>query len=255
MAASSSPTLTCAQCGYVNEAERVYCHNCGAKLDRSLLPKELQRKSDSPAASRRRVKRMTNPGSSSPAAREFKTLVKTIWYAALVAVLILIVLQPADVPGRAGPAARRVDSDMAAALQTPRPLQFSFDENDINNYLASVKSKTKGWIPGVDFKRAFVQLRPGVIRIGMEQSAWGYSFYTTIDERVGVSDDGTFWAQQAGGRFGRLAIHPVLMEYADGVFNHLWNALGRERKQMDSLRSITVEKGRVVLVTTGVTAP
>ena len=33
-------TLTCAECGFVNEAERVYCHNCGKKLDRSLIPKE-----------------------------------------------------------------------------------------------------------------------------------------------------------------------------------------------------------------------
>ena len=34
-------TLTCKACGYSkNELERVYCHECGEKLDRSHLPKK-----------------------------------------------------------------------------------------------------------------------------------------------------------------------------------------------------------------------
>ena len=36
MSQSSTPKLTCGQCGYENEPERVYCHNCGTKLDRSV---------------------------------------------------------------------------------------------------------------------------------------------------------------------------------------------------------------------------
>ena len=30
-------TLTCKECQHVNEEARIYCHNCGTKLDRSLL--------------------------------------------------------------------------------------------------------------------------------------------------------------------------------------------------------------------------
>ena len=39
MAKNDTRRLTCAECKYENEVERVYCHNCGEKLDRSLLPK------------------------------------------------------------------------------------------------------------------------------------------------------------------------------------------------------------------------
>ncbi len=62
MAAPINPILKCPQCEYANEPERVYCHNCGAKLDRSLLPqvKEAKEKQDQERA-RRRVKKLTNP--------------------------------------------------------------------------------------------------------------------------------------------------------------------------------------------------
>ena len=55
----SGPTLTCSQCGFANETERVYCHNCGAKLDRSLLPKATETSKDSVAKVRKRVQKMT----------------------------------------------------------------------------------------------------------------------------------------------------------------------------------------------------
>jgi hypothetical protein len=36
--------LACTECQHQNEVQRIYCHNCGAKLDRSALletrPKE-----------------------------------------------------------------------------------------------------------------------------------------------------------------------------------------------------------------------
>ena len=51
-------TLTCKQCNYENEAERIYCHNCGAKLDRSVVPQE-KKMEESPDKQRKRVKKLT----------------------------------------------------------------------------------------------------------------------------------------------------------------------------------------------------
>ncbi len=253
MATSSTPTLNCANCGYVNEAERVYCHNCGTKLDRSLLPKGAVGKSESPDKARRRVKRMTNPSKGS-VVRELKTLMSVLIWAAIVAALILIVLPPEEIPGKPEPADRLVSSDLQMAFERPQPIKVTFSENDINSHLGSIRSKTKGWVPGLDFKRAFVQLEPGVVRISMEQSAWGYSLYSSIDEQIGVTGS-EFWSKQAGGHFGRLAIHPAIMEYADVAFGRLWTALARDKKQMDRMQSITVEKGRIVLITQPGQAP
>ena len=61
--------LTCGQCGYANEPERVYCHNCGSKLDRSVLPKEeAKRKEESPETARRIVARLKERRALRPSA-------------------------------------------------------------------------------------------------------------------------------------------------------------------------------------------
>jgi hypothetical protein len=96
--AAPNQTLTCGPCGYANEPERVYCHNCGTKLDRSLLPKEDGRKQESVEKTRRRVRKMTNPGQDSPVVREVKAFFKTIIWAAVVAALILFALPPDGIP-------------------------------------------------------------------------------------------------------------------------------------------------------------
>ena len=91
-------TIVCKQCNYANEPERVYCHNCGAKLDRSLLPKEpVKNPKESVEKTRRRVKKMTNP------ARGFflhwqKLLPQTILLAVSCAGLIQAARPPGGVP-------------------------------------------------------------------------------------------------------------------------------------------------------------
>src|ERR1700757_2562322 len=84
---SPAPTLPCEQCGYVNEPERVYCHNCGSKLDRSLLPKAESKAVEAPEKVRKRVEKMTNPRSGW-FGREVKALFKVVFFSALLAAAI-----------------------------------------------------------------------------------------------------------------------------------------------------------------------
>ena len=134
---SSNVTLTCKDCGYVNEAERVYCHNCGNKLDRSLLPKEEDvKKREKPGHARKRIQRMANPGSGL-IKREVTALVKTIAYAALVAGLILAVREPDNVPSKKGDLSmRQVSSELMDAAQSPQPRALAFTQRCIHAGLA-----------------------------------------------------------------------------------------------------------------------
>lgn len=248
----SGPTLTCSQCGFANEAERVYCHNCGAKLDRSVLPKADAPTQQSFEKSRRRVQKMTNPGSS-VITRELKALIKTLIYAGLVASIIQIVRPPADVPSAKSDEAslRMVSSDLADALESAQPRALQFTDGEVNNHLRSaLKTKAKGLIPGVKFERAYAKFDPGNVYIGLEQSVGGYSLYSGARYTIGVKD-GKLFADNCGGNFGRLAVHPMIMKYLAVVFKPLWTALQREKSQMDSMRQIVVEKGRILLVTKG----
>src|SRR3982751_1779111 len=106
-----TPTLQCKECAYENEPERVYCHNCGAKLDRSVLPKEDQLRRESPDRARKRIMRMTNPGAS-PVRYAITTTLKVLAWAAFIAVGILTCLAPDNVPPLKGEiSTRMVSSD------------------------------------------------------------------------------------------------------------------------------------------------
>jgi hypothetical protein len=250
---ASTVTLTCKQCGYVNEAERVYCHNCGTKLDRSILPKEEDlKKKEKPGHARKRIQRMANPGGGA-IKREATTLVKTLVYAATAAALLLAAREPANVPPAKGELSMRlVSSELMEAAESPQPRGLAFTETEVNGYLKqAIKSKKgSGMIPGIEYERSFVDFEPGTVRVFSEQSLWGYSLYSSVLYRLEVKN-GTFTPTLLGGGFGRLAVHPLLMQYGDYLFHKLWGALKREHEYMKNMREVRLEKDRIVLYTRG----
>jgi hypothetical protein len=247
---SSTANLPCEQCGYLNEPERVYCHNCGAKLDRSLLPKAEEKHQESPEKARKRISKMTNP-QASWFWREVKMLFKVAIYAAMAAVVILIAQAPDGVPdGKKEPTMRLVSSDMMEALESPTPRALSFSEDEVNQYLKQMLKAKDGAIPGVEFTRAYVNLRAGAIRLNSENSVWGYPVFSGVDYQLEVKE-GKFTATVIGGSFGRLSVDPQLMRYAEMGFESLQTSLQRERKQMEKMQSVKVEDKRIDLVTKG----
>ncbi|MDB6173742.1 MAG: hypothetical protein JWL59_3053 [Chthoniobacteraceae bacterium] len=246
-------SLTCGQCGFVNEPERVYCHNCGSKLDRSLLPREDEGQAkESIDRTRKRVKKMTNPGSQI-VKREVSAAIKTVVWSAIVALIIQAVRPPDGVPSpKSDPGIRMVGSELADAVDANGPRQISFTDSEINTYLKSAaRAKAGGGsIPGINFDRAFVQLDNGLCRINIQQSLWGFPVYSGIAYRLEVKN-GQFVATQSGGNFGRVAIAPFLMNYADIAFKSLWTVLKKDHAQMEKMRSIAIEKGRITFVTKG----
>jgi hypothetical protein len=248
----SGPTLTCSQCGFANETERVYCHNCGAKLDRSLLPKADEASKDSVEKVRKRVRKMTNPGQTS-LAREIKTLANIIVWAVLTAFIIGFIREPESVPslktGEGG--LRMVGSEITEALDSPQARALQFTDGEVNNYFRSaLKSKTGGLLPGVKFERAFVNFEPGNVYIGLQQSVAGYPLYSGARYQIGVKE-GKFFARNVGGNFGRIAVHPSLMRQLGIAFQPLWKALKREKDQVESMQRVEAMKGSIILVTKG----
>ena len=247
---ADQPTLTCDQCGFGNEPQRVYCHNCGAKLDRTLLPKPQEQKIESPEKARKRVAKMTNPGSGG-AMREIKTLFRVAIGSSVLATLILVGQKPEGVPDvKKELSARPVGEEVMAAIESSQPRPLSFSDDEVNQYLKQTLKSKEGAIPGVQFERAFVKFTPGVIRISSEQSLWGYSVFSGVSRKVEMKD-GKFATVVVGGNFGRLEIDPRLMQYAEPAFEKLWAALQRERKQMESMQVVVVKDGRIDLMTKG----
>src|SRR6266853_6633622 len=131
-----SEQLKCGTCGFANDPERVYCHSCGAKLDRSLMPiVEDKNQQGGAEAARRRIKRLTNPSTFS-VGLFLKKLIVVVFWAAFVAALILIVRQPDGVPDPKGETSSRlVQSELMEAAQSPAPRSIAFSEADVNSAL------------------------------------------------------------------------------------------------------------------------
>jgi hypothetical protein len=247
----ASPTLQCKECSYENEPERVYCHNCGAKLDRSVLPKEEQIRRETPEKARKRISRMTNPGSN-VFKREAGALVKTLISAVLAASLILAIRPPENVPpSKSGELTRLLASDLTDLVESPAPKAGVFTENELNAYLRSKKMTGSGMLPGVEFKRAYVDLEPSTACVVMERAVFGYPLYLGALYRV-EGTTGVLTATPVGGNIGRLRIHPLIMERAAPLlFGSLGDALKREATLLKQMDRLVILKDRLHVVSKG----
>src|SRR5207244_11163987 len=59
-AATTTITLTCPECRHENEIERIYCHSCGARLDRSALSARKMPKTEAPEEIQKRLQGIFN---------------------------------------------------------------------------------------------------------------------------------------------------------------------------------------------------
>src|SRR5581483_1556682 len=187
-------TLICKQCNYENEGERIYCHNCGSKLDRSVLPVEKSKPEESVEATRKRVKRLIKPDSGFFAGGG-KKLVSAILWALLVAAVIEAVRPPQHVPTVLKKEdfldVPQLSLALEDATRLPVSRAFSIAEDDINKYLAyTIKAHAGGIFSDmVKFDRSFVHLDKGVCWITSQQSLFGYALYATAGYQLAIENN------------------------------------------------------------------
>jgi hypothetical protein len=242
---AATPTLTCKQCNYENEPERVYCHNCGAKLDRSLLPKEPAPKAARAVEqNRKRIRKLVNPN------RGFFTnwhraLLNVLCSAISIAALIQIVRPPDDVPPTltkdALLDAPNLLGDIGDLQMSTSPQTRTLSEDTINLYLAS-SIHNRGDTSGDYFKfdRTFANLGHDVIKITAQESAFGYPLYASTYYKLSIVGN-KLLATNVGGSLGRLPVHPMIMAYCGQAFDQLWAALQREKELLDRMQSISIQ--------------
>ena len=90
--------LVCPECRRENEPERIYCHDCGARLDRSALAK-IGPKGEDAKETHRRLRSLLDPQRAKMRLMFFK-ISKMVLGAFATAALIQMLLPP-DVPPRA----------------------------------------------------------------------------------------------------------------------------------------------------------
>lgn len=239
--------LVCPECQRENEPERIYCHNCGARLDRSAVADSKVPPPEDAKQTHQRVQKMFDPNRGR-SKLNFFFVCKLILGACAAAAVIQMILPP-DIPEvrKEIGLAPQINFDLENATVYHRPPQIQYTQDIVNNYLDyTLKRKKSLSKPLLDFKRAVVEFGEGNCAITVERSFFGYSLYSRTAYRVAVGD-GKIGASSLGGAIGRLPIHPKIMQFADIIFADIWSALERERKLVAQMRGIEFHTGSVVI--------
>jgi len=238
--------LVCPECRRENEPERIYCHDCGARLDRSALAKIAPKGEDS-KDTQRRLKLMLDPQRAKMRLLFFK-ISKLILSAFALAALIQMVLPP-DVPPRPKsgefPPQINLELEDAAANRAAVPLRYT--DTQVNAYLFNIlKSKRAALSKVLQFERAMVAFDEGICRVTAERSLFGFSLFSSSSSRVSLAN-GTLVASNIGGSIGRLPIHPSLMKYGEVMFADLSAALDREKKSIAKMGAVEFHPESVIV--------
>ena len=244
--AKPSTKVLCPECRRENEPERIYCHDCGTRLDRSAVRIKKEPIQDT----QKRVKRMFDPQRAKMRALLVKS-VKVVVGAGLLALVIDMFLPPnVPPPSKELLLISSLRADLESMSKRGQPPQKQISEEDANKLLASaLKTKQaaldKPWLP---FKRALVALREGRCTITTERSLSGYwSVYTSCDFAAEVKG-GKLLGTIDGGHIGRLPIHPRLAQFMGPLFGDVASALDRDYKLLSKLGALEFHNKSVTLL-------
>jgi hypothetical protein len=239
--------LICPECRRENEPERIYCHDCGARLDRSELLKQKPQGED-PQETQRRLRWMMDKRRVALRLAFFKTA--KVLLGALVAAAVVQMLRPPDLPAReeddlALPP--QINLDLENAATDPRITQLRYTEAQVNDYLDyTLKGKRTALSGVLTFERAVAAFGEGWVHVTVERSLFGFSVFTSAGFSPRVQEE-NITATSRGGSVGRLPVHPAIMEYGGFLFSDLWQALDRERRTLAKLRSIEFREDSVFI--------
>ena len=233
--------IVCGECRHENEAERIYCHNCGERLDRSAAA--AQKPMVDPTETHRRLQKMLGPPSR---VRHNFFAVSKLLLAAIAAAALVQMALPPELPAPTKIVSPQIDLDLENAHLRPSPLEYSQDQ--INAYLTYrlITKKAALTYPFLTFVRATASFREGACTIAMERSLFGYSIFSRTSHRV-ETNAGKIAATNVGGWIGRLPIHPVIMQFGDIIFADLWSALDRERKLIGKMGAVNFHESSVTI--------
>jgi hypothetical protein len=238
--------LVCPECRRENEPERIYCHDCGARLDRSSLAKEKSKEED-PAATQKRLKSMLDPQRALMRRRFFQGSKLVLGALALAALVQM--LRPPDLPAQAETEmlGSQINLDLENAAMNPRSGPLRYTEEQVNAYLSyALKSKQAALSKLLTFERAVTRLEEGYCMVTVQRSLFGFSVFTTGSYNVTLQD-GAIAAQSRGGSIGRMPIHPALMQHAGILFQDVWTALDRDRRNVVKLGAVEFHPKTVIL--------
>lgn len=236
----------CGQCGHENDPTRVFCQNCGTRLERD------EPAPTSPTTTPVPVKRKSQrqgPSIVSLFLQFLRGLVSLAFLGAVIALFIQLGRSPDGLPA-AVTADDAQATDVFNAVKTFSSSTFrrtlDLKQEQINNYLASrvaSASADGGATAGAQFGRAFVVCQDGKFQFFVERKYLGLSFYFYVDcEPLAGPEGATAFVK--GGGIGRVALPPrILGPVQARVIAPVVEALGEPLEILRKANQVTIQPG------------
>ena len=243
--AAATTKLLCPECRRENESERIYCHDCGTRLDRTAVRVKKEPIQDT----HKRVKQMFDPQRAKMRALLIAGT-KMILGAGLLALVLDMVLPPQVPPPIKSQmliSGLRFDLDNMSKKHIPATKQIS--EDDANGYaLSALKPKQAALDkPLLEFKRALIAFHEGRLSFTVERSVSGYwPVYTRLNIAPELKD-GHLLGKIEGGYIGRLPIHPKLAKHMSVLFGDVAAVLDNDVKVISKLGAVELHEKSVTL--------
>jgi len=214
--------IKCGQCGHENDLTRVFCQNCGVRLERPPGDDPTISGPTKVPTERHFRGRAATAGFAVAVFGFIRKIVSTAILAALLAVVIQMARQPDGIPP-AQPANEVQAGQLLQALQTfsgstyARTMDVS--QAQANNYLASSivpDTATNGKLFRADFSRAFVVIKSGELEFFVEQRFYGWPIYMCLTTAPATSG-GKLSLRVTGGGVGRMPLNTRLIPLLEGI--------------------------------------
>ncbi|MEO8439441.1 MAG: zinc ribbon domain-containing protein [Spartobacteria bacterium] len=241
--------LICGDCQHENEPERIYCHNCGARLDRSAVVKQKAEEGATEEHTRQHLKKLFRPNRGRGKRIALHVGQLLLGSACFAAVVVMLLPPDLPAPPKGASFAPLINMDIVSALSSQQPVSLVYNEEQVNSYLAATvrrkdSSAQEGFFP---LRRVFAQFQEGQCWVHAERRLFVLSIFCGGAYRVQVGG-GKISAENAAGYIGRMPIHPALMKYADVLLGKVWDCVSRERNSVARLAGLEFHPQTVTLV-------
>jgi hypothetical protein len=238
--------LKCNKCGFDNELGRIFCHQCGSKLDLNQI------KPPSRGGPQIRRKGKMTPARFARIIIELIFLLAVLWAIYLACqVPELRAFQPTNAQLLAADDKRLVLEQM---VQQGRAASVEVTAAELNAFVSSMSfEKSKG---------AGMEVVPLTLRADLGEGTVELNFLgelragDAVRKKLSITytgvptvEDGAFEFEPVSAYVGELPIHPILLQttpLVQDVFERLFSHLDNERSVLDQLSSIEVHHDRVV---------
>ncbi|MBV9464006.1 MAG: zinc-ribbon domain-containing protein [Verrucomicrobiae bacterium] len=238
--------IVCPHCGKDNELGRIFCLNCGAKLDLNAIGAPSSARNPAIRKAKRAIRAKMYHGI-------FK-VVKVGMIAFSSAMITLIFLPPTIVRYKTAPE----DSDsfeekkfqLEDAVNDGTPITLSFSELEINAMLKNyVKALNHGVKSEVVLPTIYAQIDQDELTLVIERQ-WKFIHIYLLYTTKPVIRENKVRFEPVGGSIGRFRLHPLLLPHYAGLIAPLWERFKFDKQTLDQVGEIKLTPNFATLVYT-----